>query len=139
MDAGRSHSGRRVLIVDDENIVANTLVAIFKLHGFEARAAYSAEEALGIVNEWRPALALLDVILPRMNGIDLAILLRAESPPCPVILISSQMVTEKLMSKAVEQGHDFPLFPKPSPPQDLVAKAEEMLSGAGPIQGPFFA
>jgi CheY-like chemotaxis protein len=63
---------KRVLIVDDEHIIADTLVAIFSGAGYESRAAYSAEGALGLIPSWPPQLAIVDVILPGMNGIDFA-------------------------------------------------------------------
>ena len=65
----------RVLIVDDERTIADTLVLIFSANGYETRASYSAEQALEIIADWLPDLAILDVVLPKMNGVDLAILL----------------------------------------------------------------
>ena len=103
-------------------------MTIFNQSGFEARAAYSAEQALEVVAQWQPALALLDVVLPQMSGIDLGILLEANSPSCPVILISGQLATAALVQAAAQAGHDFPLFAKPTPPQDLIAKAKTLLS-----------
>ena len=66
----------RILIVDDERVIADSLAAIFENQGYAARAAYSAEQALEIVAQWSPRLAILDVILPGMSGIDLAILIK---------------------------------------------------------------
>ena len=66
----------KVLIVDDEHTIADTLDAIFSASGYETRTSYSAEQALEIVVEWQPDLAILDVVLPKMNGIDLAIFLK---------------------------------------------------------------
>src|ERR1700756_4913598 len=66
----RKHT-RRILIVDDENSIADTLALIFQMQRYEIRVAYSAEQAIELLAEWRPNLAVLDVILPQMNGIDL--------------------------------------------------------------------
>ena len=78
----------KILIVDDERVIADTLAVILEQRRYESRAAYSAEEALELIATWSPDLAILDVILPRMNGIDLAILLKAEYPTCLVTLFS---------------------------------------------------
>jgi DNA-binding response OmpR family regulator len=76
----------KILIVDDERTIADTLAVIFSQSGYETRAAYSSEQALEIIAEWLPDLAIIDVVLPLMNGIDLAILLRAQCPTCRLLL-----------------------------------------------------
>jgi DNA-binding response OmpR family regulator len=123
--------GQRVLVVDDEQVVADTLASIFKMHGYEARATYSAEEALQLIGEWRPDLAILDVVLPRMNGIDLGVLLRAELPSCQVVLISGQTVTSALLESAAKEGHGFQIYAKPMHPSELLKVSAALLSGSG--------
>ena len=73
---------QRLLIVDDEHIIADTLATIFANAGYEAKAVYTAEAALTLIEEWAPDLALIDVFLPGMNGVDLALRLKAELPGC---------------------------------------------------------
>jgi CheY-like chemotaxis protein len=75
---------KRALIVDDEHVIADTLLAIFSNAGYESRAAYSGEDALGLIPSWPPHFAIVDVMLPAMNGIDFAILLKAIRPDCTV-------------------------------------------------------
>ena len=70
----------RVLIVDDEHTIADTLGLIFAGNGDETRAAYSAQQALEIIAEWPPDLAILDVVLPKLNGIDLRRLRASKLP-----------------------------------------------------------
>ena len=55
---------RKVLVVDDEETTAKTLALIFGNRGYQTRAAYSAEEAIDVIAEWQPDVALLDVNLP---------------------------------------------------------------------------
>jgi DNA-binding response OmpR family regulator len=62
---------RKILVVDDEQTTSDMLTLIFRQHGYQAKAAYSAEGAIDVIAEWQPHLALLDVNLPSMNGIDL--------------------------------------------------------------------
>jgi DNA-binding response OmpR family regulator len=51
----------KVLIVDDEENICATLAAIFTSRGYEARVAYSAEQAVEVIAEWQPDLAIMDV------------------------------------------------------------------------------
>ena len=59
----------RALFVDDEKIIADTLSKIFLDQGhYETRIAYSAEDALDLIADWQPELAILDVVLPKTHG-----------------------------------------------------------------------
>jgi DNA-binding NtrC family response regulator len=117
----------KLLIVDDERIIADTLAMIFNNNGYEAKPAYSAEYALEIIAEWEPAIAILDVILPAMNGIDLGILLKASKPSIKVMLISGQIVSGTLVGDAAKQGHAFDILPKPIEIPELLGVAARLL------------
>jgi DNA-binding response OmpR family regulator len=80
----------RVLIVDDEKNICESLAAIFTSRGCESKVALSAEQAVEMIAEWQPDLAILDVGLPKMNGIDLAIALTNGHSSCRVLLFSGQ-------------------------------------------------
>ena len=71
---------KRVLIVDDERVITDTLVMIFSQEGYESKGVYSAEQALLAMEDWHPALVIIDVLLPAMNGIDLAIRIKSQWP-----------------------------------------------------------
>ena len=118
----------KVLIVDDEHAISDSLAQIFTLRGYMVRTAYSAEQAIEIVAEWKPALAILDVVLPKMSGIDLAILLREHYPSCHVLLVSGQLVTSDLADQAAQAGHVFDILAKPVPLPDLLETASALLS-----------
>src|SRR5579885_2220534 len=96
----RQKTQRRVLIVDDENAIADTLALIFRTQHYETRVAYSAECAIEVLAEWRPDLAVLDVVLPQMNGIDLAIVIKANYSSCHVLLFSGHANTALLLEEA---------------------------------------
>lgn len=114
----------RVLIVDDECSVADTTALIFSQNGYEARATYSAEHALVLIREWRPSAAILEVHLPKMDGIALARLMRLACPDCRVALLSSQDITEDVLDSIPE---DFSVIEKPVPPTELLAFVSGML------------
>ena len=116
-------TGHKVLIVDDERVIADSLVAIFSANGHEARAAYSAEDAIEKMSVWRPELAIIDVCLPLMNGIELAVIIQASDPECHCTLFSGQASTWDLLEEARHEGHDFDILPKPVPPAELLSLA----------------
>ena len=98
-------------------------MAIFLSKGYVARAAYSGEEALVLVAEWCPDLLILDVFLPGMNGIDLALVLVAQYPNCSFLLLSGASATSELIASARLAGHAFDVLAKPIPPEDLLRLA----------------
>ena len=116
------------MIVDDERWTSDTLATIFNIAGFEARAAYSAEQALEIMNDWMPALVILDVMLPKMNGIELAIGLAGRAPSCQILLFSGNPNTAQLARTASEAGHSFDILDKPVHPDFMLQKASQLLS-----------
>jgi CheY-like chemotaxis protein len=120
----------RVLIVDDEHVIADTLVIIFSSAGLEATAVYSAEEALVLVPEWHPHIAIIDVRLPGMNGIDLAIRLKAEHPSCKVTLFSGYASTLDLLEQAGRDGHSLEVLAKPVHPTELLSLIGRKLAPA---------
>jgi len=113
-----------VLIVDDDQAIADTLAAIFRLHGYDARVAYSAEEAIESIASCVPDLALLDVNLPGMNGIDLAIVLRANHPECHLLLVSGHEKTSSLLEEAAKKGHIFDILAKPVHPTFILERVK---------------
>ena len=119
---------RKILIIDDEPTIADTLAVIFSSSGYKARAVYSAEQALPILEDWRPDLAIIDVVLPGMNGIEFAIFLKASYPCCQFLLFSGQPGTSGLIDEARTKGHLFEILAKPLHPTFMLATVSEMLT-----------
>ncbi len=117
----------RVLVVDDECLIADTLAKVLTLSGYAAIAAYDADDALETALQSPPELLITDVALPGMNGIHLAITMKRIFPECKILLFSGQASTVDLMAAARREGHRFTLLNKPVPPQDLVAMVAEHL------------
>jgi DNA-binding NtrC family response regulator len=120
----------RILIVDDERVITDTLVTIFTQRGYEARGAYSAEQALALMGGWRPGLVIIDVLLPAMNGIDLAIHIKSLWPECHISLFSGQAATSDLLDTAMKNGHTFDVLAKPVHPSELLNIAGRYLQGS---------
>lgn len=112
----------RVLVADDEQVIANTLVIILNQNGFEARAVYSGEKAIESLDEFKPDMLISDVIMTGMTGIEAAIEVRKLLPQCKILLFSGQAATADLLARARAQGHEFEILAKPVHPTDLLAK-----------------
>lgn len=112
----------KVLVADDERVIADTLAIILNQSGFDATAVYSGESALEAAERLRPDMLISDVIMAGLNGIDAAIQIRALLPQCKILLFSGQAATADLLDRAQGQGHQFEILAKPVHPQDLLAK-----------------
>jgi CheY-like chemotaxis protein len=113
---------RRVLVLDDETIIADTLAAILSLNGYESAAVYRGEDAVERSRSFRPELVIADVVMPGMNGIEAAIAIRKMLPACKILLFSGQAATADLLQEARRSGHDFDILSKPVHPDELLAK-----------------
>ena len=112
----------KVLVADDERVIADTLAMILNQSGFEARAVYSGEKALELAATFEPAMLISDVIMADLNGIDAAIQMKAMLPQIKILLFSGQAATADLLEKARLQGYEFEILAKPVHPQDLLNK-----------------
>lgn len=112
----------KVLVADDEQVIANTLAIILNQAGFEARAVYSGESAVVTLDIFAPDMLISDVIMTGMTGIETAIKVREKLPNCKILLFSGQAATADLLEKARTQGHEFEILAKPVHPTDLLAK-----------------
>src|ERR1700743_3427776 len=84
-DPQSSGRRRRVLVVDDEYLITDTICAILNRNGFEAVAAYNGLEAINAAAKWKPDVVLSYVLMPKMTGVELAIRLGKELPETKVI------------------------------------------------------
>jgi CheY-like chemotaxis protein len=119
----------KVLIADDERVIADTLVAILNHGGFEACAAYSCAQALEMAPVFRPDLLVSDVIMDGMNGIEAAVRIKAMLPEIRVFLLSGQTATPELLEKEKAGGYGFEVLMKPVHPRDLINRLRESIGG----------
>lgn len=123
---------RKILLVEDEKVVADTLGKILASNGYDTRVAYSAEAAMQTISQWSPHLAILDVILPKMNGIELAVALQKRFAGCQVLLFSGQPSVDGLMQKARREGHEFEILAKPVHPTVMLDTISNLLCASDP-------
>jgi DNA-binding response OmpR family regulator len=116
--------GARIVVVDDEQDIRCLLTAELQLAGFEVRCASDAFSAVELVREWEPDLVLLDVMMPKVDGISILPRLRAVTQ-APVFIISAKGETgDKVLG--LERGADQ-YIGKPFELPELVARMRSAL------------
>ena len=118
----------RILIIDDEKIISTTLAHIFSAKGYDVRAANSGEQALALLDTWIPHVAIVDVMLPGMDGVDVAIHLTACCPDVRILMISGLPDSVLALKRWRHDDHGLELLAKPVHPQCLLDRTAELLA-----------
>src|ERR1035437_4951410 len=100
-------SKRKVLVADDEQVIANTLAIILNQAGFEARAVDSGEKVLESLDAFQPEMLIPHVGMTGMTRSEAPVATRARMPNCKILLFSGQATTADLLKKARQEGHEF--------------------------------
>jgi len=109
----------KVLVVDDEQAILDTVEILLRGEGFDASVAQSGREALERFDEVSPDIVLTDIRMPGVTGLDLLEAVRLRDPEVPVILMTAQASLQSAV-KAVNQGA-FYYLQKPFSNAELVA------------------
>ena len=121
LDSARKED-RRILVVDDEPVIASTLAIILEQVGFKAKAAYSGEEAVAMAAQFKPNILISDVVMTGISGVDAGVQIKALLPGCRIMLFGGQAATRELVQRAAKDGHRFEVLNKPVHPAELLAK-----------------
>lgn len=122
---------QRVLVVDDDRLVADTLTLIFEKNGFTARAAYSADEALRCSREFVPNLLLCDVTMPARDGLSLVEDVNRELPSCRILVLTGFYSNLKsVREQASKLSRPLGVLTKPCQPSELLREAAALLATA---------
>ena len=125
----RSSAGRRVLACDDELKILRALKLVLRPEGYEVLTAASIEEALDVVALSAVDAAIVDLVLPDGNGIDLCRRLR-EWSSMPIIVLSAVGRQQEKVAALRAGADDY--VTKPFDPQELVARLEAVLRRVAP-------
>src|SRR3954447_17814059 len=109
----------RVLVVEDDHEIAQVLLRSLRMEGYEARASYDGHAALADAREFSPDLVILDLGLPRLDGIDVARRLRQEGD-VPILMLTARDAVESRV-EGLDAGADDYLV-KPFERQELLAR-----------------
>jgi DNA-binding NtrC family response regulator len=114
----------RVLVVDDEVSIADSLTEILRLRGHQAHAAYSGKSALECLSSSWPQVLIADVFMEGMNGVELANHVSDRIPACRIILFSGQADMIHTIAGYDLQSHRYTLHSKPIHPEALLKLIE---------------
>jgi two-component system alkaline phosphatase synthesis response regulator PhoP len=122
---------KRILLVDDEAKIVQGLKPYFRQAGFEVFTAYDGPEALRAARRDQPDIIVLDLMLPGMDGLEVARALRREGNAVPIIMLTAR-VEEADKLAGLELGADD-YVTKPFSPRELVARVRAVLRR---VEGP---
>ncbi len=112
----------RILVADDDSVIANTLSQILRLSGYETETVSSGEEAISTAAKRKPDILITDVVMGGISGVEAAIRILEFIPACLVILISGQANTTDHLARACRHGHQLEILPKPVHPKVLLQR-----------------
>jgi CheY-like chemotaxis protein len=108
----------RILIVDDEKMIAFTLAAIVESRGYKVRSASSGEQAIKIAQEFTPDILLTDYSMPGMNGLEVAARISREFPGCRIFLLTAYVDSTKFRREPRQA--QITVLNKPISPAELL-------------------
>ncbi|MFH0942320.1 MAG: response regulator transcription factor, partial [Chloroflexota bacterium] len=126
-------TGKRVLVVDDDAKTAELVKLYLHRDGYRVTLAYDGIEALRLAREGHPDLVVLDLMLPRLDGLEVLRRLRAESD-VPVILLTARTTDEDKVTGLGLGADDY--VTKPFSPKELAARVRAVLRRLPGERGP---
>ncbi|WGL51403.1 response regulator transcription factor [Nocardioides sp. BP30] len=122
-------SAMRVLVVEDEDTLSELLAMAFRYEGWEVRTATDGPDGVRVAREFRPDVAVLDVMLPGYDGLELLKRMRAETIAAPVLFLSARdAVTDRIAG--ISAGADD-YVTKPFSLEEVVVRVRGMLRRVG--------
>jgi two-component system OmpR family response regulator len=118
-----------VLVVDDEPNIVEVVTMALRFQGFDVESAASGREALAAVTRFKPHLMVLDVMLPDMEGFEVASRLGAQRAGVPIIFLTARDATEDKVRGLTGGGDDY--MTKPFSLEELVARIRTILRRTG--------
>jgi two-component system OmpR family response regulator len=122
-------SRRRVLVVDDEPNILDVISMALRYEQFDVETAANGRDALAAVREYRPHVILLDIMLPDMEGFEVARRLGADRAGIPIIFLTARDTTEDKVRGLTMGGDDY--VTKPFSLEELVARIRAILRRTG--------
>ena len=115
----------RILVVDDEASITDLVGMALRYEGFEAEIAHNGMQAMGMARSFRPGLIVLDVMLPDIDGFEVARRLRAERSGVPILFLTARDASADKIRGLTIGGDDY--VTKPFSVEELVARIRAIL------------
>jgi DNA-binding response OmpR family regulator len=127
LDPSETHGRpKRILVIDDETVIADSVVDILSLHGWDAIAFYNGLDAIEFARKNCPDIVISDVVMPKPNGIETVLAIRELCHTARILLFSGQAATTDILRDARAKGHQFELVQKPIHPDQLLKKISSL-------------
>ena len=120
-----TNGSTRILVVDDEPSITDLLATALRYERFDVDVAHTGRAALGAVANFRPHLIVLDVMLPDLNGFDVARRLADQRERIPVLFLTARDATEDRVRGLTLGGDDY--VSKPFSLEELIARVRAIL------------
>ena len=118
----------RVLVIDDEPNITSLVATALRYEGFEVATAATGREALAQVEAFRPHMLVLDVMLPDLDGFEVARRLRQDAQRVPILFLTAKDATEDKVRGLTLGGDDY--VTKPFSLEELLARIRAVLRRA---------
>jgi DNA-binding response OmpR family regulator len=118
----------KILVVDDDETLANLLVNLLNVNGYQASKSFKGREALRMISEDQPDLVLLDILMPELNGFDVLTKLRQDpkTKDIPVVIVTALSDELYVLEGWVRDTDGY--LSKPFRPDDLLETIKVVLS-----------
>lgn len=115
----------KVLVVDDENSIAELVSMTLRYEGWDVRSAADGTAAITVAREYRPDAVVLDVMLPDIDGFEVLRRMRVVTPRLPVLFLTAVDAVDDRIADLTTGGDDYMI--KPFSPEELVLRLRALM------------
>lgn len=119
---------KKILVVDDEPSISMLIEFNLKLVGYDVHCVYDGESVLSVIRDYRPDLIVLDLMLPKMNGIQVCRQLRSQNNLVPIVMLTAMHDLSDKIAGLDNGADDY--MTKPFSPQELISRIQAILRRA---------
>jgi CheY-like chemotaxis protein len=116
----KSVGARMILVVDDEQLVADSVAEILRRNGYDTTSVYNGTAAVEIVQDRCPDVLMCDMLMPDLDGIATAVAVRELCKKTRILLFSGHVANAEIVTRARSAGYDFEFLAKPLHPATLL-------------------
>lgn len=122
-------NGYHVLLAEDNRSLARATSAMLKHGGFDVDVAYDGEEALGMLRSNAYNVAVMDIMMPKMSGLDVLKSIRESGDDIPVLLLTALDTVDNKVTGLADGANDY--MTKPFDNKELTARVKALVRGSG--------